>query len=48
MNTKISTADSASPSLQGGQGWVRILKIIIAVLTALAGALGVASCSAQF
>ena len=28
--------------------WKTILKIIITVLTALAGALGVASCSAQF
>ncbi len=35
---------SASPSLQGGQGWVTLLKVLIAVLTAIAGSLGVASC----
>ena len=40
--------DSASPSIEGGKGWVSILKIIIAVLTALAGAIGIASCSAKF
>ena len=28
--------------------WKTILKIVITVLTALAGALGVASCAAQF
>ena len=37
--------DSVSPSLEGGKGWVSILKIVITVLTALAGALGVASCT---
>ena len=45
MNKKIAT-ESASPSLEGGKGWVSILKILITVLTALAGALGVASCTA--
>ncbi len=47
---KNNTMDSVSPSLQGGKGWVsldwkQILKIVITVLTALAGALGVASCA---
>ena len=46
MNTRISSKDSVSPSLEGGKGWVFILKIIITVLTALAGALGIASCTA--
>ena len=42
-----------APSLLGeggGRGsfnWSKLLKIIIAVLTALAGALGIASCSAK-
>ena len=41
-----NAADSVSPSIEGGKGWVSILKILIAVLTALAGALGLASCAA--
>ena len=42
---------SALPSLYGGVGggspfsWGKLLKIVITVLTALAGALGVASCT---
>jgi hypothetical protein len=40
---KYST-DSASPSIQGGKGWVLIIKVLIAVLTALAGSLGIVSC----
>lgn len=41
--------DASAPSLQGGMGrapidWSKLLKVIITVLTALAGALGVASC----
>jgi hypothetical protein len=41
----------AAPSLEGGMGWVsfdwgKLLKVLIAVLTALAGAIGVASCTA--
>lgn len=36
---------SASPSLQGGQGWGTLLKVLIAVLTAIAGTLGVMSCT---
>ena len=40
---------SATPSLQGGMGrapfdWAKLLKVLIAVLTAIAGALGVVSC----
>ena len=41
-----NSVDSVSPSLEGGKGWVFILKILITVLTALAGALGIASCTA--
>ena len=44
---KNQTKDSVSPSLEGGKGWVFILKILITVLTALAGALGVASCTKE-
>ena len=47
MTTRNSLTDSVSPSIEGGKGWVSILKIIIAVLTAIAGALGVASCTAK-
>ena len=36
--------DSASPSLEGGKGWVTLLKVLVAVLTALAGALGLSAC----
>ena len=43
---KNQTKDSVSPSL-GGKGGVSILKILITVLTALAGALGVASCTKE-
>ena len=47
MNTK--SGGFATPSLQGGMGWVsldwkQILKMIIAILTAIAGTLGVMSC----
>ena len=52
MNTRISSKNSALP-IEGSNGlrgsapdWVFILKIIITVLTALAGALGIASCTA--
>ena len=38
------TMDSASPSIQGGKGWVTLLKVLVAVLTALAGALGLSAC----
>ena len=42
---------SAAPSLQGGMGrasinWGKLLKVLIAVLTAIAGTLGVVSCMA--
>jgi hypothetical protein len=53
MITKISLMDSALPSIEGGGGggspsfdWGKLLKVIIAVLTAIAGTLGVASCMA--
>ena len=46
MTTRNSLTDSVSPSIEGGKGWVSFLKILIAVLTALAGALGIASCTA--
>ena len=36
--------DSATPSIEGGKGWVSILKVLIAVLTAIAGSLGIVSC----
>ena len=46
MNKKIAT-DSASPSLKGGKGWVStLLKVLIAMLTAIAGTLGIVSCVA--
>jgi hypothetical protein len=38
------TMDSASPSIQGGKGWVTLLKVLVAVLTALAGTLGLSAC----
>ena len=49
MTTKISLMNSALPSIEGGGGspsfdWGKLLKILIAVLTALAGSLGLASC----
>ena len=47
MTTRNSLMDSVSPSIEGGKGWVSILKVLITVLTALAGALGVASCTTQ-
>ena len=43
-NINEKSIDSASPSIQGGKGWVTLLKILIAVLTALAGALGLSAC----
>ena len=39
-----NSVDSVSPSIQGGKGWITLLKILIAVLTALAGALGLSAC----
>jgi hypothetical protein len=45
MNTSISSKDSVSPSLEGGKGWVFFLKLLIAILTAIAGTLGVMSCT---
>ena len=47
MNTRISSKDSVSPSLEGGKSWAFILKVLITVLTALAGALGIASCTKE-
>jgi hypothetical protein len=48
MQNKVNVSkDSVSPSLEGGKGWVSILKVLITVLTALAGALGVASCTKE-
>ena len=47
MNTRISSKDSVSPSLEGGKRWAFILKVLITVLTALAGALGIASCTKE-
>ena len=51
MTTKISLMNSALPSIEGGGGggspsfdWGKLLKILIAVLTAIAGSLGLASC----
>ena len=34
-----------SNGLRGSWGWVSILKILIAVLTAIAGSIGLASCT---
>ena len=44
MTTTNSFTDSVSPSIEGGKGWVFILKVLIAVLTAVAGSLGIVSC----
>ena len=49
LNMKTKSGGFAAPSLEGGMGWVsidwgKLLKVIIAVLTAIAGTLGVASC----
>ena len=46
---KTKTGGFAAPSLEGGMGWVsidwgKLLKVLIAVLTAIAGTLGVVSC----
>ena len=40
---KKRSSDSASPSLEGGKGWVSFIKILIAVLTAIAGTLGISA-----
>lgn len=32
-----------APSLQGGKGWVTLIKVIIAILTAIAGTLGISA-----
>ena len=49
---KNNMIDASAPSLQGGMGrapidWSKLLKILIAVLTALAGTIGVASCTKE-
>ena len=51
MNTKVSLMHSVFPSIEEGDrggspsfNWSKLLKILIAVLTALAGSLGVVSC----
>ena len=46
-----NTMRSVLPSIEGGGGggstfnWGKLLKVIIAVLTALAGSIGLASCT---
>ena len=45
QTNNIVSSGSATPSLKGGKGWVSFLKILIAVLTALAGSIGVVSCT---
>ena len=48
-----NTMRSVLPSIEGGVGggssfnWSKLLKVIIAVLTALAGSLGVVSCTKE-
>ena len=48
-----NTMRSALPSIEGGVGggspfsWGKLLKILIAVLTAIAGSIGLASCAAK-
>ena len=49
FNIKNKSIGFAAPSLEGGMGWVsidwgKLLKVLIAVLTAIAGSLGVVSC----
>ena len=47
MNSALPIEGELSNGLRGSApDWVFILKIIITVLTALAGALGIASCTA--
>ena len=52
MQNKVNVSmDSVSPFLEGGKGWVsfdwgKFLKVLIAVLTAIAGSIGVVSCMA--
>ena len=46
---KTKSIGFAAPSLEGGMGWVsinwkEILKLLITILTAIAGTLGVVSC----
>ena len=48
---KTKSGGFAAPSLEGGMGWVsvdwgKLLKVLIAVLTAIAGSIGVVSCMA--
>ena len=44
QTNNIVSSGSATPSIEGGKGWVSILKVLIAVLTAIAGSLGIVSC----
>ena len=49
LDMKTKSGGFAAPSLEGGMGrvsidWGKFLKVVIAVLTAIAGSLGVASC----
>ena len=50
MNIKKKSMDFALPSIEGGAGvgspfnWSLLLKTLVAVLTALAGALGLSAC----
>ena len=54
LNKVFKSMDSVSPSIEGGVrggssiDWPKLLKILIAVLTALAGSIGIASCAAHF
>ena len=40
---KKRSSDGASPSIEGGKGWVSFIKILLAVLTAIAGTLGISA-----
>ena len=45
-NSALPIEGELSNGLRGSWGWVSILKVLIAVLTALAGSIGLASCAA--
>ena len=45
LNINTKSGGFVSPSLEGGKGWVFFLKLLIAILTAIAGTLGVMSCT---
>ena len=45
-NSALPIEGELSNGLRGSWGWVSLLKILIAILTAIAGSLGIVSCMA--